>query len=177
MDQFASCFGKAGYLIRLNCKTLDYQYFPFSCEGYKLVLLDTCVKHELASSAYNKRRESCENAAFRWPEDHIVAKDGDRVIGYAAYGAQEDAPGTGEVFGLYVLSEYHGTGVGRRLMQAALEQLKAYPVICLWTLKENRRAIRFYEKCGFAADGQEQVNTRINAEEIRMVLTDRSVLL
>ena len=62
MDQFASCFGKAGYLIRLNCKTLDYQYFPFSCEGYKLVLLDTCVKHELASSAYNKRRESCEKA-------------------------------------------------------------------------------------------------------------------
>ena len=62
MDQFASCFGKAGHLIRLNCKTLDYQYFPFSCEGYKLVLLDTCVKHELASSAYNKRRESCERA-------------------------------------------------------------------------------------------------------------------
>ena len=62
MDQFASCFGKAGYLIRLNCKTLEYQYFPFSCEGYKLVLLDTCVKHELASSAYNKRRESCERA-------------------------------------------------------------------------------------------------------------------
>ena len=62
MDQFASCFGKAGYLIRLNCKTLEYQYFPFSCEGYKLVLLDTCVKHELASSAYNKRRESCEKA-------------------------------------------------------------------------------------------------------------------
>ena len=62
MDQFASCFGKEGYLIRLNCKTLEYQYFPFSCEGYKLVLMDTCVKHELASSAYNKRRESCERA-------------------------------------------------------------------------------------------------------------------
>ena len=62
MDQFASCFGKEGYLIRLNCKTLEYQYFPFSCEGYRLVLLDTCVKHELASSAYNKRRESCERA-------------------------------------------------------------------------------------------------------------------
>ena len=62
MDQFASCFGKEGYLIRLNCKTLQYQYFPFNYEGYKVVLVDTCVKHELASSAYNKRRESCENA-------------------------------------------------------------------------------------------------------------------
>ena len=62
MDQFASCFGKKGYLIRLNCKTLEYQYFPFNYDGYKMVLVDTCVKHELASSAYNKCRESCENA-------------------------------------------------------------------------------------------------------------------
>ena len=63
MDQFASCFGKAGCLIRLNCKTLEYKYFPFDPKGYKLVLIDSCVKHELASSAYNKRRASCENAA------------------------------------------------------------------------------------------------------------------
>ncbi|MFA5202681.1 MAG: galactokinase family protein, partial [Bacteroidales bacterium] len=62
MDQFASLFGKAGSLIRLNCKTLEYKYFPFNPEGYKLVLIDSCVKHELASSAYNKRRQSCENA-------------------------------------------------------------------------------------------------------------------
>ncbi len=64
MDQFASCFGKKGCLIRLNCKTLEYKYFPFDPEkaGYKLVLLDSCVKHELASSAYNDRRRSCENA-------------------------------------------------------------------------------------------------------------------
>ena len=63
MDQFASLFGKAGSLIRLNCKTLEYKYFPFNPQGYKLVLIDSCVKHELASSAYNKRRASCENAA------------------------------------------------------------------------------------------------------------------
>ena len=70
MDQFASCFGKAGQLIRLNCKTLEYQYFPFNPEGYKLVLLDTCVKHLLADSAYNKRRESCERAAAAIRENH-----------------------------------------------------------------------------------------------------------
>lgn len=63
MDQFASIFGKKGSLIRLNCKTMEYKYYPFNPQGYKLVLLDSCVKHELASSAYNKRRESCENAA------------------------------------------------------------------------------------------------------------------
>lgn len=70
MDQFASCFGKAGSLIRLNCKTLEYKYFPFNPEGYKLVLLDTCVKHSLASSAYNKRRESCERAAAAIRKNH-----------------------------------------------------------------------------------------------------------
>ena len=72
MDQFASLFGKAGHLMRLNCATMEYEYFPFNPKGYKVVLLDTVVKHELASSAYNKRRESCENAcrhiAARHPE-------------------------------------------------------------------------------------------------------------
>ena len=70
MDQFASCFGKAGCLIRLNCKTLEYKYFPFDPKGYKLVLIDSCVKHELASSAYNKRRASCENAAAAIRKNH-----------------------------------------------------------------------------------------------------------
>ena len=63
MDQFASIFGKEGSLIRLDCKTGEYKYFPFHPQGYKVVLLDTCVKHQLANSAYNKRRESCEKAA------------------------------------------------------------------------------------------------------------------
>ena len=60
MDQFASVFGRKGYLIRLNCHTMDYSYFPFDPQGYCLVLLNSCVKHELASSAYNDRRRSCE---------------------------------------------------------------------------------------------------------------------
>ena len=61
MDQFASVFGRKGYLIRLNCHTMEYDYFPFNPQGYRLVLLNSCVKHELASSAYNDRRRSCEN--------------------------------------------------------------------------------------------------------------------
>ena len=69
MDQFASIFGKKGHLMRLNCATMEFEYFPFDPKGYKVVLLDTVVKHELASSAYNKRRESCENAC-----KHIKAK-------------------------------------------------------------------------------------------------------
>ena len=69
MDQFASLFGKAGHLMRLNCATMEFEYYPFNPKGYKVVLLDTLVKHELASSAYNRRRESCENACA-----HIAAK-------------------------------------------------------------------------------------------------------
>lgn len=63
MDQFASLFGKKNHLMRLDTKSMEYEYFHFEPKGYKLVLLDTLVAHELASSAYNKRRESCERAA------------------------------------------------------------------------------------------------------------------
>lgn len=61
MDQFASIFGKAGKLMRLDCRSREFEYYPFNPEGYKLVLVDSVVKHELASSAYNDRRKSCEN--------------------------------------------------------------------------------------------------------------------
>ena len=70
MDQFASIFGKAGSLMRLDCKTMEYKYYPFHPEGYRLVLVDSVVKHELASSAYNKRRESCERAAAAIRTNH-----------------------------------------------------------------------------------------------------------
>ena len=70
MDQFASVFGKQGSLIRLDCRSLEYQYFPFEPKGYRLVLVDSVVKHELASSAYNKRRQSCEAAVAAIQKKH-----------------------------------------------------------------------------------------------------------
>ena len=72
MDQFASVFGQKGHLIRLDCRSLEYKYYPFDPEaaGYKLVLLDSVVKHELASSAYNKRRQSCENVVAAIKRNH-----------------------------------------------------------------------------------------------------------
>jgi len=63
MDQFASLFGSEGNLVRLDCRSMEYKYYPFKPTGYRLVLVDSAVKHELAGSAYNKRRESCERAA------------------------------------------------------------------------------------------------------------------
>lgn len=65
MDQFASCFGKKGNLMRLDCRSMEFEYFPFDPEqhGYKLVLLNSLVKHELVGSPYNDRRASCERVA------------------------------------------------------------------------------------------------------------------
>jgi len=60
MDQFASLFGKKDNVIRLDCRSLDYEYFPLELNEYVVVLFDTQVKHSLASSEYNVRREQCE---------------------------------------------------------------------------------------------------------------------
>ncbi len=63
MDQFASVFGKKGNLMRLDCRSMEFEYFPFNPQGYKLLLVNSVVKHELVDSPYNKRRESCERVA------------------------------------------------------------------------------------------------------------------
>ena len=118
--------------------------------------------------------EVCEERAFRWLDDLFVAKDDGRVIGFVGYGDRgAEAPEVGEVFALYVLPEYFGKSVGRCLMEAALEQLKEYPEVRLWVLKENKRAIRFYQKCGFCPDGEEIYSPRHGAAEIRMALKQR----
>ena len=65
MDQFASVHGKAGHLMRLDCRSMEFEYFPFdpTAHGYRLVLVNSCVKHELVGSPYNDRRASCERVA------------------------------------------------------------------------------------------------------------------
>lgn len=63
MDQFASVHGKKDNLMRLDCRSGEFEYFPFKLDGYRLVLVDSRVKHELVDSPYNKRRESCERVA------------------------------------------------------------------------------------------------------------------
>ncbi len=60
MDMFASMMGKADSVIRLDCRSLEYEYFPFLQEAYAIVLCNTGVKHSLADSEYNTRRQECE---------------------------------------------------------------------------------------------------------------------
>ena len=60
MDQFASVMGKKDHAIRLDCRSLEFSYFPINLRNYQVVLCDTQVKHSLASSEYNTRRKECE---------------------------------------------------------------------------------------------------------------------
>jgi len=60
MDQFASLFGKQESAILLDCRSLEYQYLPLHFPEVEILLVDTKVKHTLASSEYNQRREACE---------------------------------------------------------------------------------------------------------------------
>lgn len=60
MDQFASVFGKQNHVIKLDCTTLDYAYYPANLGDYCLVLLDSKVKHTHLTSGYNTRREEVE---------------------------------------------------------------------------------------------------------------------
>ena len=69
MDQFASMMGKEGYVMKLDCRSLQYDYVPFKLEGIKILLLDTNVKHSLASSEYNTRRTECSQAVT-WIKEH-----------------------------------------------------------------------------------------------------------
>ncbi|WP_347158822.1 galactokinase [Pontibacter chitinilyticus] len=60
MDQFASMFGQKNHAVRLDCRSLEYAYYDIDMRDYRIVLCDTQVKHSLASSEYNKRRQECE---------------------------------------------------------------------------------------------------------------------
>jgi galactokinase len=60
MDMFASLFAKENQVIELDCRSLEHRYFPLTLSHHQLVLINSGVKHKLAESAYNKRRQECE---------------------------------------------------------------------------------------------------------------------
>jgi galactokinase len=70
MDQFASMMGKENHVMKLDCRSLDYEYIPFKMDGIKILLLNTNVKHSLASSEYNTRRNECAQAVT-WIKERL----------------------------------------------------------------------------------------------------------
>ncbi|NOX85127.1 MAG: galactokinase [Chlorobi bacterium] len=75
MDQFAVMFGRKGHALKLDCRTLDYEYYPLDFQEHLWVLVDTGVKHSLASSEYNERRQQCRAGVevLRRYDSHIAA--------------------------------------------------------------------------------------------------------
>ncbi len=62
LDQSASCLGKPGKAILIDCRSLEYRYLPFADPALSLMVIDTGVRRELATSGYNERRQQCEEA-------------------------------------------------------------------------------------------------------------------
>ena len=100
----------------------------------------------------------CRFFSQKYPENTLIAMDGKKVVGFISYGNYRDETiQAGEIIALYVLKDYYGKGVSKQLMHAAFVALDQFSEIYLWVLKDNKRAIAFYQKMGFTLDGQEQI--------------------
>ena len=102
--------------------------------------------------------EKCRFFSQKYPENTFIAMDGKKVVGFISYGNfRDETIQAGEIIALYVLKDYYGKGVSKQLMHAAFAALDHFSEIFLWVLKDNKRAIAFYQKMVFSFDGQEKI--------------------
>ncbi len=143
MDQFASIHGKAEHVMRLDCRTLEYEYFDFKMEEYGVVLCDTRVEHSLASSEYNTRRAECEKGvailkkyepsikALRDASPELIEKHRDEmgpvVYNRSSYVVEEDIR---VLETCDLLSKGDMIAVGKKLYESHEGLSKKYEVSC-----------------------------------------------
>ena len=115
--------------------------------------------------------DRCRFFSQQYPENTLIAMDGKKVVGFISYGNYRDETiQAGEIIALYVLKDYYGKGVSKQLMHAAFVALDQFSEIYLWVLKDNKRAIAFYQKMGFTFDDQEQIlKLGKPVKELRMI--------
>ncbi|RSI74320.1 GNAT family N-acetyltransferase [Streptococcus oralis] len=115
--------------------------------------------------------DRCLFFSQKYPENTLIAIDGMKVVGFISYGNfRDETIQAGEIIALYVLKDYYGKGIAQKLLKEALTTLEQFSEIFLWVLKENKRAIAFYQKMGFTFDGQEKIlDLGKPITEIRMV--------
>lgn len=102
--------------------------------------------------------ERCRFFSQKYPENTLIAIDGMKVVGFISYGNfRDETIQAGEIMALYILKDYYGKGIAQKLVKAALNALDHFSEIFLWVLKDNKRAIAFYQKMGFTLDGQEKI--------------------
>jgi GNAT superfamily N-acetyltransferase len=100
----------------------------------------------------------------------FVAESNGNVVGFASVGPSRDEEGIGELYAIYVDPDVWSTGAGRALMGRAEQQLRSeYETASLWVLEDNPRARTFYERAGWAADGDWKAEERfgVRAVEVR----------
>ena len=155
--------------------TVKQMETPEEIEGKSLVhwqtwreAYDDLLPAEFQETMTLKR---CRFFSQKYPENTFIAMDGMKVVGFISYGNFRDkAIQAGEIIALYVLKDYYGKGVSEQLMHAVFVALDHFSEIYLWVLKENKRAIAFYQKMGFTVDGQEKIlELGKPVKELRMV--------
>jgi GNAT superfamily N-acetyltransferase len=86
-----------------------------------------------------------------------VAEAGDEIVAFCAFGParDEDIPGLGEIYAVYVAPTHWSRGAGRALMETAGLTLlgQGFSEAVLWVLEENAQARSFYERSGWAPEG------------------------
>ena len=105
----------------------------------------------------------------------LVIESNGKIVGFCGYGSSRDSDltlDTGEIWGMYMISSYHGRGWGKLLMNVALMELRllGYKKASLWVLSTNQRAIDFYRAQGFMEDGMhKEVIMKTPVNELRMI--------
>ena len=145
--------------MKIIIKTMET---PEEIEGKSLVHWQTLREgyDDLLPAEFQETMtlEKCRFFSQKYPENTLIAMDGKKVIGFISYGNYRDETiQAGEIIALYVLKDYYGKGVSKQLMHAAFVALDQFSEIYLWVLKDNKRAIAFYQKMGFTFDGQEKI--------------------
>lgn len=145
--------------MKIIIKTMET---PEEIEGKSLVHWQTWREayDNLLPAEYQETMtlDRCRFFSQKYPENTLIAMDGKKVVGFISYGNfRDEAIQAGEIIALYVLKDYYGKGVSKQLMHAAFVALDQFSEIYLWVLKENKRAISFYQKMGFTFDGQEKI--------------------
>ena len=158
--------------MKIIIKTMET---PEEIEGKSLVHWQTWREayDNLLPAEYQETMtlDRCRFFSQKYPENTLIAMDGKKVVGFISYGNfRDEAIQAGEIIALYVLKDYYGKGVSKQLMHAAFAALDQFSEIYLWVLKDNKRAIAFYQKMGFTFDGQEQIlKLGKTVKELRMI--------
>lgn len=163
--------------MKIIIKTMET---PEEIEGKSLVHWQTWREayDNLLPAEYQETMtlDRCRFFSQKYPENTLIAMDGKKVVGFISYGNFcDEAIQAGEIIALYVLKDYYGKGVGKQLMHAAFAVLDRFSEIYLWVLKDNKRAISFYQKMGFTFDGQEKIlELGTPVKELRMMCSSNN---